>query len=942
MSVARSSSSGTLRLHRIAVAALLALACSLASSAPDGAAARFYEDALARYEKHDIPGAIVQLKNALQIDKNMLPVQVLLGKALLQNGEAIAAEVALGEALRLGVNRAEVVLPLAQAYLAQGKQTAMLDLPQFAPAGLPGNVQLQLQLLRAGAFADVGDVRGAMRSIDEARVINSKVPEVWLAEVPVRIRTRQFREASAAVDRALALAPGSAEALYQRGSISHVEGDLRATLASYNRALSIDPAHIEARIARAGLHIDLQQPGEADKDVAELQRLAPDEPRGAYLRALLAERANDMPTARSALNEVTGLIDPVPIDFIRFRPQLLMLNGLAHYGLNEREKAKPYLELFQKVQGNSAASKLLAQVYMGEGNMARASEILENYLKAQPADLQAMALMASAQMAQGRHAKATALMQDALRTSDAPELHTALGLSLLGGGQSGDGLLQLEAAFKKDPGQTQAGAALVGFYLRDGQPAKAVAVAETLVKQQPSNGGFHNLLGMARGRSGNVAGAKASLEEAIRLDDTLMPAKLNLARLDMATRAYESAQTRLTALLRSDEKNVDVLMEMASLARQRGQAEDTQRWLEKANDYAGPRDLRAGLALVDFHLGGRRPAPALAVSKSLLAKAPDDVSVLLLHSRAQLANADMFGARSTLTNATRLAAYDPASQLQVARLQMAADNPSGAAYSLDKALSTRPDYLPALALMTEVDLRQNDAAKAEKRARQIVEINPKRAIGHSLLGDIAMTKGQGAVAVDSYRRAYQLEPSTSTLLKLFRAQLPQDGGKAAMQLADQWLKQHPKDIAVRKAAGDGHARAGDFKLARISYEGVLKLVPEDAEALNNLANVLLHLKDPAAVGIAQQALAQSPSNADVIDTLGWALFINGQTDRALQTLRDARLRAPANPEIRFHLASVLAKAGRKNEARDELEAALKTGRGFESAGEAETLLRSLR
>lgn len=47
---------------------LLALLCasSLASYAvTDSKASRFYEDALGRYEKHDMPGAIIQLKNAL-------------------------------------------------------------------------------------------------------------------------------------------------------------------------------------------------------------------------------------------------------------------------------------------------------------------------------------------------------------------------------------------------------------------------------------------------------------------------------------------------------------------------------------------------------------------------------------------------------------------------------------------------------------------------------------------------------------------------------------------------------------------------------------------------------------------------------------------------------------------------------------------------------------
>jgi Tfp pilus assembly protein PilF len=58
------------------------LLCGLtlgAAAAPENKASQYYEDALTRYEKHDVKGAIIQLKNALQIDKNMLPVHVLLG-----------------------------------------------------------------------------------------------------------------------------------------------------------------------------------------------------------------------------------------------------------------------------------------------------------------------------------------------------------------------------------------------------------------------------------------------------------------------------------------------------------------------------------------------------------------------------------------------------------------------------------------------------------------------------------------------------------------------------------------------------------------------------------------------------------------------------------------------------------------------------------------------
>ena len=71
------------------------------------------------------------------------------------------------------------------------------------------------------------------------------------------------------------------------------------------------------------------------------------------------------------------------------------------------------------------------------------------------------------------------------------------------------------------------------------------------------------------------------------------------------------------------------------------------------------------------------------------------------------------------------------------------------------------------------------------------------------------------------------------------------------------------------------------------------------------------------------------------------LFRNGRSDRALQLLRDARLRQPANPTIRYHLAAVLAQTGRTAEAKEELRSALASTPQFEGDAEARELLKSL-
>lgn len=904
-------------------------------------ASQYYEDALQRFEKKDTAGAIIQLKNALRQDKNLLPVHVLLGRALMASGAVPAAEVAFNDALRLGVNRSEVVLLLGRALTMQGKQQELVESETFRLAGLPNAVQAQLLLQKAGAYSDLGDAKQALKSVEEARALDPTQADTWLAEVPIRIRARQLPEAVAAVEKARALVPGDAEMHYQDGSVQHVLGQPAAALAAYGKALAALPGHTDSLVARAGLLLDLKRDTEAAKDVQQLLQKSPTEPRGWYLSAMLAERAGRSAAARASLAKITELLDPIPIPFVRFRPQLLLLNGQAHYALGQREKAKPYFEAFQRTQPGSPVSKVLANILLSEGNFDAAINALDTYLRANPNDAQAMALLASGHMAKGRHARAATLMQDALRRKDAPELYAAYGLSLMGLGQTANAIPQLETAYRKDPSQTQAAFALVGLYLRSKQPAKALSLAQTLAKAAPANPSFHNLVGMAKAANRDVAGARAAYEQALKLDASLVPASLNLARLEAGANNLPRAESLLAGVLKLEEKNTEAMVELAALAERVGRKDEALRWLGKGTDVAGASDLRPGLALVDAHQRAGRKAEALKVAQQLAALAPESLPVLLALARTQLATGDSAAARTSLGHATRLAGFNAGVQVELALLQLAARNVAGAAYSLDKALSDKPDHLPALALMSEVELRQNELAKAEQRALQIVKREPKLGVGHGLLGDIAVARRQPAQALEHYRKAYQVEPSLDTLTRLVGVLAAQDP-KLAVPMVEAWVKARPKDSGGISMLAELQVRAGNLPAAKLEYERLRALRPKDAGVLNNLANVLVRLQDPQAMAVAEQALAADPDNVIMIDTAGWVAFKSGQGDRALQLLRNARLRDPNSAEIRYHLAAALAASGRKAEAKAELEVALASKAALEHRADAERLLATLR
>lgn len=924
--------------------AALLIAGAPAAMAQDAAkASRFYEDALQRYEKRDIPGAIIQLKNALQADKNQLSVHVLLGKALLASSEPAAAEFQLGEAIRLGVDRAEVAVPLAVALNAQGKQPQMLEDPRLAPAGLPTGIKQALMLERALAQSDMGDNRASLATVLEARALNPNDLNSWLAEVPLRIRARQFTEALTAADQALKIDGQSAEAIYQKASIYHAMNDIPRAMALYDRGVQVQPAHAETRLARAGLMIDTNRDGDARAEIDELNKLKPNDPRGTYLRAVLAERAGDAAATKAALKQITELLDPVPIGNIRFRPQFLMLNGLAHYSLGELEKAKPYLELAVRQQAANPLNKLLAQIALAEPNPTRAAELLEAYVKARPGDGQALLMLSSTYMNQGKHARAVSLMQDALKARDTAEYRTALGLSLLQSGNAPLGADELAKAYKADPRQTYAGLALVTVYLRDEQTAKAVAAADSLARANPNNATVLMVQAYAKTQARDYPGARASYEKSLRIDPKLTEARLGLARLDTLTGNFGEADRRLKDLLKTEPRNVNVLFELALLHENWGKNDEALKWLEESVSASGARETRTNFALVAWHLRKGQPARAVEAAKTLLAKLPEDVEAMQAYAAAQAANGDPAGAKSTLTNAARRAAFEAPKLVDVARQQILVGDLAGAAYSLDKALSGNPDFLPAHALLASVELAQGDPAKAEKRARQVIQAAPKNAIGYNLLADIATTRGQNAAAVDALKQAHDIDKNGASLMKLLRAMNSQGNAKAALDTGAAWLKRNPSDLVVHNGLAELNVRAKDFPAARRHYEAILKLSPNRVDVINNLSNVLIAQKDPGAVAMAERALKIDSRSATVLDTAGWAhLVAGGSADRALQLLREARLRAPNNAEIRYHLAAALARTNRQSEARAELTAALQANGSFESAEDAKRLLATLK
>lgn len=919
--------------------ALLAagVVATLSTQAADSKAYRYYEDALTKYERKDVRGAIIQLKNAIQADQRLLAAHVLLGKTLLESGDPIGAEVEFDESLRQGANRAEVITFLGQAYLQQGKYNLLLD--RVTANGLPVAPQVGVLVLRANALVEKGNIADASKALDEARMLDPNSVMVRLAEANIGMRKGDITLAKKLSDEALSLGPNDAGAWSVHGSLLQASGDREGALQSYAKASALSPQYLEPRIARSGLLIDLGRVGEAERELAVVKQVAPLEPRSAYFRALIAKSRGDKGATKAALEEVTRALDPLPFEMLANNKSMLLLDALAHYGLGNKEKASDKLQvLLRRYPGDDAGTKLLARQHLDNGNHTLAISLLEPLKRRSPDDPRVLSLLATAYMQDGNFRGASELLDQAVRKSDgAVDIATDFGISLAGTGRDAQAIEQLRQAWIKDPKQARTGMILSTLYLRSGQAKKALQVVEAMAKNDPSNIAVLNMLGVARVALGDRAGGRIAYEQILARNPGHQGAIFNLSSLEQAEGKFEEARKRLLAVLKKDEKNIDGMMELASIDEKARRYEDVVRWLEKARS-ASNGSIAVGTRLTGLYLQRGEVDKALGVATEILDKNQKSLAAFGLLARAQLAKGDSASARQTLGNMARYAGYDPVAQVQIARLQLAAGNDSGASYSLDKALGNQPNFPPALMLRAEIEIRQREFTKADQHINQISKIPGSHGVVASLKGDLAMAQGQYATALAAYNDALKKSDSPSMALRLYRAYAAMGDLPKGTAFLQKWQGSHPDDVSVLRAIGGSELRLGSFGAARIAYEKALKLQPDDGLIWNNLAQAAFAEKDKAATGHAERAYSLRPTDPVVIDTLGWIMLQQGGTlDRGLALLRDARLRNPNDAEIRYHLAVALAKSGRRAEARDELARALSGNVSFAGVGDARRL-----
>jgi tetratricopeptide (TPR) repeat protein len=133
-----------------------------------------------------------------------------------------------------------------------GKAALSLD-KALAGTGLQAEQHGLALLDRARAAEAQGDLKTARAKITEAAKTISEDPYLWFFSAALAIREEDVPTAKSSINRALAMAPGSPEVLFEAGHVAKAAGEDAQARDYWTRAVAADPNGAAGRAAREAL-----------------------------------------------------------------------------------------------------------------------------------------------------------------------------------------------------------------------------------------------------------------------------------------------------------------------------------------------------------------------------------------------------------------------------------------------------------------------------------------------------------------------------------------------------------------------------------------------------------------------------------------------------------------------------------------------------------------
>jgi predicted Zn-dependent protease len=452
---------------------------------------------------------------------------------------------------------------------------------------------------------------------------------------------------------------------------------------------------------------------------------------------------------------------------------------------------------------------------------------------------------------------------------------------------------------------------LVELYANSGNFPQANQLVDALLKDNPKDSdaiAMHAALLLTSGKPDEVNQAAVVLQGLVAKSPNNHLLRLNYARALLAKNQIEPARLQLEDAIKT---RPDFVAARELLARVYLAKQDAPKALQAADEL-----LQYDKRNLTGHI--TRSAALLATNNVAKAREELDLTIKLFpenpDARYQVGllawqDKDYKKAEQTFDTLYRQN-HDTRGLLGITETLAAQNRIGDAIKELDKAIAAEPNRQDLMIARANLYVRSQRYDEAIATYKDLVGKQTNPGTMFYQLGETYKRKGDINLAADAFRKSSQANPNWTAPLVQLGLILETFGP------ADQ---------------------------AKPIYEQILKIEPNNAVALNNLA---MRKADEgsdldAALTMAQRARQLAPNAAAMADTLGWIYIKKNMSGDAERIFKDLVDKDPSSSTFRYHYGLALLAKGDKLSARKQLEIALKNKPSKDEAGKIQDALKNL-
>ncbi|MGF1682396.1 XrtA/PEP-CTERM system TPR-repeat protein PrsT [Photobacterium minamisatsumaniensis] len=852
--------------------------------------------------------AIIELKNAIQLEPKQAEPRLLLGTIYLENGNFSSAEKEFNRAMRNGASKDDAEPLLARALLGQNDLQAITQLVDKSRTNSP-EVMTELLAIKSLLLLQNGKQEEAEYTLELANESGVESLYSALSQASINAENKNIESALDIIDDLIDLHADNSDVWLLQGHLYTSNAQHLEAVKSYKKAVELSPDAVHYTLFLSQALVRVENYTEADKYVSYLLKVSNSHVLANELKATILYSQKEFDGAKKhAELAITNGSQNLSV---------YLIAGVTAYANDQIATANKYFEKVSPfVPNDHFVKRLYVSTQFKLGEVDGALKTLEEFDLSSDLNSDFLSAMSVefAKIGRSNDALYLAKKSTSLPSSDN---NLRLGLVKLANNDT-SGVENLQQMLDIDPALPEANLGLAYYYLKQSDFINAERVIDEWLSAEPSD-----------------------------VNAILIKGLINLNKKD-----FDLANELFSNVLEIDPGNISASIALTQIDAIKGDKDKAYSATFKLADNT-PDNFVIAKHFFKYAAESDKLDQALSLYSSKTEQQPDNVKLKLILARAQGAKNDIDSAISTLNSLTP-SQQTPESWSLLALFYQSQKSYRKALIASEKWLEV--DRLNPQAYMKNIQLYEitsnyNKGIKTAEKAESLFSDQP----GFSLMKAGLMIKdnrlsssqkildSQSAeiketpyylrlqamiyTANEQYDKAaiaqekrYKLQQSLLTAKDLSRAYILNKQHDKAAAFLESVIEQygdsaHPLTLMLAQVQLERKPNE-----AIRQYKEIIKREPNNVIALNNIAWLYIDKNDYSqACQSAEKAYNLAGELPEVQDTYGFCLLKSGQHKQSLEPLKMAYEQRKDNSEISLHYVESLIQNDKRNEARSILK-----------------------